>query len=279
MKKLFIILISSLMTLSMFAQEKKLKSTLTMTDEESLLYMLEEEKLARDVYTELFELWGANKFNNISTSEQSHMNEVEALLVEYEIAYSILPSGEYANEELQALYYDLMELGQTSLVDAYVVGMTIEDVDIYDLQLRITETSTEAMIEAYEFLICGSTNHMRAFYNGLTASGGTYSPQFITEEEYDVIISGTSGPCDSLGSAGFIIQNKQVLSNTFVIDDFSIVLPGFSSIYIYTSNGSLVLSKKVNQNEEINIENLSSAVYYVKVINDKKSTLIKVVKK
>ncbi|HIP48545.1 MAG TPA: DUF2202 domain-containing protein [Lutibacter sp.] len=278
MKLFFSILITSLLIFSSSAQELTVKTTLTLTDEESLLYMLEEEKLARDVYTELYALWGANRFNNISISEQNHMDEVEALLVEYDIAYTILPSGQYNNPEFQTLHNDLMALGQTSLVDAYVVGMTIEDVDIYDLQLRITETSTQAMIDAYQFLICGSGNHMRAFYDGLTANGGTYSPQFITQEEYDIILSESSGPCDSLTIDEFINPNAKVLSSTVISDSFSVVLSGISVVYIYTVNGKLVKSMQVKTDQEISVKNFTEGVYYIKVINNKKSILIKTLK-
>ena len=42
----------------------------------SLAFMREEEKLARDVYTNLYAKWGVSIFNNISKSEQTHMDAV-----------------------------------------------------------------------------------------------------------------------------------------------------------------------------------------------------------
>lgn len=50
-----------------------------------LLHMREEEKLARDVYTHLGALWGQQTFANISSSEQSHMDEVKLLLDRYSL--------------------------------------------------------------------------------------------------------------------------------------------------------------------------------------------------
>ena len=118
---------------------------------------------------------------------------------------------------------------------------------------------------------------MRAFYNGLTASGGTYSPQFITVEEYNAILNTSSGPC-ALAIEDYMHPNTKVLSTTLVTDRFSIVLSGRSSIYIYTVNGAMLLSKKVTQNEYISIDNFTSGVYFVKVINDNKSILVKILK-
>ena len=48
--------------------------------------------------------------------------------------------GEFNNSELQDLYNDLIAKGSVSLYDALVVGATIEDVEIYDLNTAIDET-------------------------------------------------------------------------------------------------------------------------------------------
>ncbi len=43
---------------------------------ETLIFMREEEKMARDVYRVLGEQWGVDVFNNISQSKQKHMNAI-----------------------------------------------------------------------------------------------------------------------------------------------------------------------------------------------------------
>ena len=74
------------------------------TDQAALLFMLEEEKLARDTYVYLENIWSLNQFANIKLSEQSHMNAVENLLKINDIPYTILPAGEFANDVLQNFY-------------------------------------------------------------------------------------------------------------------------------------------------------------------------------
>ena len=48
------------------------ESTLTDAEKAELLYMVEEEKLARDVYVKMFELWGVRSFAMIARAETRH---------------------------------------------------------------------------------------------------------------------------------------------------------------------------------------------------------------
>ena len=48
-----------------------------------MLFMREEEKLARDVYLTLYDAWRLAPFANISVSEQKHMNAMLLLLRKY----------------------------------------------------------------------------------------------------------------------------------------------------------------------------------------------------
>ena len=47
----------------------------------------------------------------------------------------------------------------------------------------------------YDKLTCGSRNHMRAFTNELNNLNITYNVQFITQSEYDAIISSANEQC------------------------------------------------------------------------------------
>ena len=61
------------------------KYNLTERDKNSLLYMYQEEKIARDVYITLGNKWNLRIFKNISQSEQRHMDAVKAILNKYNI--------------------------------------------------------------------------------------------------------------------------------------------------------------------------------------------------
>ncbi len=114
---------------------------LTSEEASNLLYMREEEKLVRDVYVFLFEKYNMSIFENISGSEQKHMDFVLDIMNEYSYEDNAAAAyGEFNNSELQDLYNDLIAKGSVSLYDALVVGATIEDVEIYDLNTAIDET-------------------------------------------------------------------------------------------------------------------------------------------
>jgi len=154
-----------------------------------LEHMREEEKLARDVYLAMYEMYAIPIFNNISKSEQHHMNQVLCLMDHYNLPDPASPdTGIFNNPDLQELYNDLVALGSQSLIDALTVGATIEDLDIYDLGEYVSTTSNEAIIFIFERLSCASGNHIRSFSAWLTNKGITYVPQYISQDEYDEII-------------------------------------------------------------------------------------------
>ncbi|WP_439129993.1 DUF2202 domain-containing protein [Polaribacter sp.] len=165
-------------------------------DSEALLFMLEEEKLARDTYEYLDKTWGLNQFANIKKSEQTHMNAIENLLKQSNTSYTILGEGVFSDPDLQAFYDTFKVDGAKSVVDALKIGATIEDLDIKDLEDYVSETENAQIINVYQSLQCGSRNHLRSFMKGLDKNGGTYTPQFITQDEFNSIVSSTNEQCN-----------------------------------------------------------------------------------
>lgn len=170
--------------------------TLTDADKEALLFMLEEEKLARDTYIFLNNQWALNQFANIKNSEQMHMDAVENLLIQYNVEYTILPEGQFENQTLQNFYNQFIVDGAVSQANALQIGATIEDLDIVDLVDYINATSNTALINVFESLQCGSRNHLRSFVFGIENAGNTYTPQFLSQEDYDAIIAGSHEQCN-----------------------------------------------------------------------------------
>jgi len=139
--------------------------SLTSAEESWLTYLREEEKLARDVYLFLSAKWQSRIFKNIAASEQIHMDAVKTLLDRYGIADPAAGKapGVFTNEELQSLYYDLIQDGSVSLVEALNVGVFIEETDIDDLNAGIATTKRKDIITVYSNLLAGSYNHLDAF--------------------------------------------------------------------------------------------------------------------
>ena len=162
---------------------------------EELVYMREEEKLARDSYLELGDEWGLIIFSSIAASEQRHMNSLEQMLDKYNIEDPIVDEtdvGNFVNHVLQDLYNYLIEWGMTSMMDGLYVGGTIEEVDILDLEeaINVTDPDHEDLIATYENLLCGSRNHLRAFVGQIEMySGEAYVPFMMSEDQVAEIIN------------------------------------------------------------------------------------------
>lgn len=169
----------------------------------SLLHMREEEKLAHDVYVTLFEQWNAPVFERIAASEAQHASAVLHLLEKYELEDPAKEElGEFSDETLKALYDQLVAAGQASLIEAYKVGATIEDLDIYDLLDALEQVDNVDIKWIYQNLLKGSRNHMRSFYSLLLLNDVTYVAQYISAEQLEAIISTPRerGPVDADGN-------------------------------------------------------------------------------
>jgi len=162
--KVSLMIVMSIFTVALFAPLLH-AAALSSTEKEELLYMLEEEKLARDVYQALNTKWNHRTFSNITKSEQQHMDELKALLPKYGLTDPTVGKkpGEFVNQKLQALYSELVRKGSTSLSDALAVGVEIEKLDIADLEKAISKTTQNDINLVYKNLLRGSKNHLEAF--------------------------------------------------------------------------------------------------------------------
>lgn len=161
---------------------------LSQAEVDSLRFLREEEKLARDVYRAL-DAFG-NPFVNIQGSEQQHFDSVGDLLERYDIPDPAAgrEEGSFENGQLQTLYGSLVEEGSAEQAAALVVGCRIEELDIRDLEAAKGSTEHEDILAVYDSLLLGSRNHLRAFHGKLQSSGGTYVPQFIDQATFDAIV-------------------------------------------------------------------------------------------
>ena len=158
-----------------------------------LLKMREEEKLARDIYLALYEKRQHRVFGNISRAEQVHMDAVRSLLNKYGITDPVTDNtpGMFSNPEFRDLYQVLVAKENGSLEDALPVGVTIEDLDIYDLQMLAAQADNADVQAIYRDLTRGSMNHMRAFIKIVSTYGTYYASLYLSQSEVDRIMADT----------------------------------------------------------------------------------------
>jgi len=198
MKKIvFVAFITAiLLSNSSYVSYDKALNPLSQAEINDLKFLREEEKLAHDVYLYSYDKYQLKIFDNISQSEQRHMNSVLNLLNKYGISDSASTEiGVFNNPDLQKLYNTLTKQVDISSVEALKAGATIEDLDINDIDNFTANTTKPDLLNVYGNLNCGSKNHIRAFTRWLENEEVTYTPQYLSIEEYNVILSSSNGGC------------------------------------------------------------------------------------
>ena len=174
-------------------------STLTQEAKDTIAYMGNEERLAHDVYMNLYNYWISNGIeikqlvNIAQNSETKHIEAVQGLVKKYNLtpdqltnvinpvadmntSVDQMPSGQYDVAEIQNLYDTLYAKGVNSAQDALEVGCMVEVTDINDLNNDITiaeASNADDVVEVFNFLRNGSYNHYWAFDKGLKNMGVT----------------------------------------------------------------------------------------------------------
>ena len=156
----------------------------------ALAYMWNEEKLAKDIYLALNDIWPSRTFYNIATrGETQHEAAVEALvqrydinitnLADYEESYSeaelrAFVPGKYAIPKIQDLYDALYVKGVRSAQEAVEVGCMVEVTDVNDLNEHIgASEGVDDLVTTFEHLRSGSYSHYWAFDGVLKSMGVT----------------------------------------------------------------------------------------------------------
>jgi len=190
-------------------------TTLDANEQAHLVFMREEEKLARDVYIVLSTLYPDSPvFGNIDDSEQRHTDAVKEKLMQYNIedpntndnvgVFTGAEYGWYFSEK----YEELVNRGQISEFDALYVGAFIEELDMLDInqcpkvivetRQEITDVSQCGKVytdkpdikRLYENLLEGSENHLAAYVRRIeaVAGEGSYQAQVLTQDQLDRIL-------------------------------------------------------------------------------------------
>jgi hypothetical protein len=164
--------IGALVTATSSFAAKRTTRTVTLTDEQkdTLFFIFQEEKVARDVYITLGKLYPDERtFADIQLSEQEHILSAQVLCERYGVDTSDVNLsleddfiGQFELHVMQELYNQCIELGQVSLLEALKVGKLIEVTDIDDLE-KAAEGMPSDVVNTYENLKNGSLSHLDAF--------------------------------------------------------------------------------------------------------------------
>jgi hypothetical protein len=189
---------------------------LDFNEQAHLIFMREEEKLARDVYQTLGTLYPDSViFGKIDDSEQTHMNAVKTMLEKYGVddpntndnvgAYTGEEYGWYFTEK----YHLLVERASISELEALYVGAFIEELDMMDInqcpqvivetdngindvsECGKTYTDNADIVRLYTALLSGSDSHLQGYVKNIEKyiGEGNYQAQVLTQEQVDAILN------------------------------------------------------------------------------------------
>lgn len=170
--------------------------TISEVQQEHLLQLYEEEKLAHDIYSQFYAEHRYKPFGHHADAEARHMEEVEVILEVYGLEAPQLAAGLFQHQDYQDAYDEWLPKGLSDGVEACYIGGYIEEMDILDLMNAIENIAEEDDIrEMYKRLLSGSENHLRAYHRFLKQRFNIdYQPQLMDEDTFDAIIeSGGNG--------------------------------------------------------------------------------------
>src|SRR5512141_1593691 len=166
------------------------------SEETTMLFVREEEKMARDVYLALYTQWADPNYLAIaSRSEQKHMDSVKAMLDNLSIPDPVADdrAGSFTNTDILVMYGGLLARGLVTPEEGLAVGAFIEEYDILDVQKARDEvvkgSNQLPILQTYDSLLCGSRNHLRSFVGQIRAGGAAYTAQLMTQNEVDAIVN------------------------------------------------------------------------------------------
>lgn len=138
--------------------------SLSQAEKDALTTSLQEEYLARDVYTAVIAKFGSIRpFTTIVKSEEQHIAALTALFTKYQLT---VPA------DTQAARTSSLIAGVATVEDALKLGVTVEKEDIARYKGLVASVDNQDILQVFGNLEAASTNnHLVAFENVL--AGGT----------------------------------------------------------------------------------------------------------
>lgn len=130
---------------------------------EALLFQIEEERMAREIYAALEAKWDLRQFRRIQRAEFRHEEALRALAVRASLTPPAAVAGKFASPVIQQRYDELLALGLRSTAEALAAGAAVERQDLADLQTLIAGTDSNELKSIARALADASERHLAAF--------------------------------------------------------------------------------------------------------------------
>ena len=162
-----------------------LPGSLTSREKDGLIFIWEEEKAARDIYSSLYEKNNLTIFLDLTRSEESHMDQAKAVIDKYGLVLPADVPGVFENQTLQDIHDRLLAEGLESDEQALKVAAEFEEISIMDLEAELAAAENEDVRTMYQGLLAGSRKHLRSYVADLKEQGIEYEPRHLLRSEFE----------------------------------------------------------------------------------------------
>lgn len=150
----------------------------------ALRFQIDEERMARELYTAFGAQWDLRPFEQIPEAESRHEAALRALAARAGVTGPAATPGKFGTAAVQKRYDTLLARGRESAEAALRAGAFVEEQDIADLRTLAATTDNAEMKQVVVALEQASGHHLAAFVRNLEARGVTYVPQVLNAEEF-----------------------------------------------------------------------------------------------
>lgn len=160
------------------------------TDEQkALVQIFEQEKLARDVYSQIGEKFGIKILKNAAIGKQKQMSLILDFMTLNQVAVAFDDAqGVFKSPELRENYSAFLTEGLGSLNNAFRVGAKMEDYNIYHIDKILATQTTGKLVLLLSKLSCSAGNELKTQVNMLVGNGEMFMPDYISVKLYRSIM-------------------------------------------------------------------------------------------
>lgn len=149
---------------------------LSPAEAKAVVFQLEEERMAHELYVALGAKWGTRQFENIQRAETRHHAQLVALATRAGLSGVSAQPGRFADPILQQRYDALLAQGLASEREALATGVAVEQQDLADLRSLLQVVENAELRTMVQRLAEASERHLAAF-SGERGAGSSAGKQ------------------------------------------------------------------------------------------------------
>jgi len=139
--------------------------SLTAAEQTDLRYMIEKEKLMRNIYKVMYQDYHVELFQTIYQSKENHLNLLESRIDRYDVPNPIAYTSEdeFEDSSLQQIYDEFLATRLVDLSEAIIYVKNMEEQHIAYVETAVLQVNGHAdIVSVYNLILEESQTHLDA---------------------------------------------------------------------------------------------------------------------